>query len=227
VHAAALAQELAITRVIVPLHPGVLSAAGLLAAPVEHQAAVAFNAPLAQVTRVQLAQIYAELDARCAELMAHERVAGSRIERHYLADVCYVGQSYHLEVALALTSDDALERLARDFYQAHDRIYGHSAPGPIQFVNLRAVHQAPPGGSAAAADYEPAGGDAFKGTRAILTARSGEFVRAGVYERSRIVPGTRFQGPAIFEQADTTTVLDCGWQAEIARGGSLILTAAQ
>jgi N-methylhydantoinase A len=158
--------------------------------------------------------------------MAGEGVAGSRIERHHLADVCYIGQSYHLEVALDLKRDDALECLTRDFYEVHDRIYGHSAPGPIQFVNLRAVHQAQVGGSESAVDYAPSAGDAFKGTRAILTAQSGEFVSARVYERSRIAPGTRFEGPEIFEQSDTTTVLDCGWQAQIDSRGSLILTAA-
>src|SRR5690606_2359773 len=116
----------------------------------------AFNAPVAQVTRLQLARLYAELDARCAALMASEPVADSRIERHHLADVCYIGQSYHLEVAFDLEGDDVLEHLTREFYEAHDRIYGHSAPGPIQFVNLRSVHQAQVGGPDAAADYEPA-----------------------------------------------------------------------
>jgi N-methylhydantoinase A len=226
VHATALARELGMQRVIVPLHPGVLSAAGLLAAPVEHQAAVAFNAPIARVTREKLAQVYAELDARCDALMTNERVSRSRIERHYLADVCYIGQSYHLEVALDVRSEDALERLARDFYAAHDRIYGHSAPGPIQFVNLRAVHQAQVSGPDAVADYAPAAGVASKGTRAILTAAAGGFVEARVYERSRIAAGTRFEGPAVLEQPDTTTVVDCGWQAEIDSRGNLILSAA-
>lgn len=225
VHATALARELGMRRVIVPLHPGVLSADGLLAAPVEHQASAAFNVPAAHVTRERLAQVYAELDARCEALMAAERVAGSRIERHYLADVCYVGQSYHLEVALEMGAEDVLERLARDFYQAHDRIYGHSTPGPIQFVNLRAVHQARVGVSAAAGSHAPAPGAALKGTRPILTAASGEFVAARVYERARIAPGTRFEGPAIVEQSDTTTVVDCGWQAEIDQRGNLILSA--
>ena len=188
-------------RVIVPLHPGVLSAAGLLAAPVEHQAAVAFNAPIARVRREKLVQIY-------------------------LADVCYIGQSYHLEIAVEARSEDALERLARDFYAAHDRIYGHSAPGPIQFVNLRAVHQAQVRESDAATDYAPATGVAFKGTRAILTAASGGFVEARVYERGRIAPGTRFEGPAVLEQSDTTTIIDCGWQAEIDSRGNLILSVA-
>jgi N-methylhydantoinase A/oxoprolinase/acetone carboxylase beta subunit len=227
VHAGALARELGMRRVIVPLHPGVLSADGLLAAPVEHQAAVAFNAPLAQVARERLLQVYAELDARCDALMQNERVARERIERHYLADVCYVGQSYHLEVALDMRSEAVLERLARDFYEAHDRIYGHSTPGAIQFVNLRAVHQARVGEPETAAEYAPAAGAALKGSRPIRTAASDGFVEAQVYERSRIAPGTRFEGPAIVEQADTTTVVDCGWQAEIDRRGNLILYSAQ
>jgi N-methylhydantoinase A/oxoprolinase/acetone carboxylase beta subunit len=213
-------------RVIVPLHPGVLSAAGLLAAPVEHQAAVAFATPLAAATGKELAQAYADLDARCEQLMQQERVDASRSERHYLADVCYVGQSYHLEVAVDLGSDDVLERLRRDFYAAHDRIYGHAAPGPVRFVNLRTVHQAHAERTTAPAAYQPARGEALKGTRAILTAASGTFVEARIYERSRIAPGTRFEGPAIVEQADTTTVVDCGWSAEVDGRGNLILTAA-
>jgi N-methylhydantoinase A len=226
VHATALARELGMRRVIVPLHPGVLSAEGLLAAPVEHQASVAFNAPVAAVTREKLARIYAELDARCDALMQHEGVARDRIERLYLADVCYIGQSYHLEIGVDMRSEASLEGLAREFYEAHDRIYGHSTPGPIQFVNLRAVHQAQVARVDATRRYERATGQPLKGARAILTAASGAFVEAQVYERSRIAPGTRFEGPAIVEQSDTTTVVDCGWHAEIDVRGNLILSAA-
>ena len=71
VHGTALARELGIRRVIVPLHPGVLSAAGLLAAPVEHEAATAFNIAAAEVTTDMLTRLYAELDARCS--CAHGR----------------------------------------------------------------------------------------------------------------------------------------------------------
>ena len=224
VHATALACELGMQRVIVPLHPGVLSAEGLLAAPVEHQAAVAFNARLAEVSRAALVEAYAALDARCEALMQHEGVARERIARQYLADVCYVGQSYALEVAVDSSAEDVLEHVANDFYAAHDRIYGHAAPGAIQFVNLRAVHQARAGGVDLAADFEPAGGDPVKAVRPILTAASSAFVEARVYERARIAPGTRFDGPAIVEQADTTTLVDCGWRAEVDRRGNLILT---
>jgi N-methylhydantoinase A/oxoprolinase/acetone carboxylase beta subunit len=226
VHACALARELDMRRVIVPLHPGVLSAAGLLAAPVEHEAATAFHVALEAATREDLAREYARLDAQCRELMKVEGIAPAAVEVQYLADVCYVGQSYHLEVPVALTADDVLAQLRSDFYAAHNRVYGHSVEGPVKLVNLRAVHQAASDPAAAGAHdrYTPAPGDPVKGQRRILTAQSGEFVMAKVYERNRLQPGTRFKGPAIVEQPDTTTVVEPGWSAEVDAGGSLILT---
>jgi N-methylhydantoinase A/oxoprolinase/acetone carboxylase beta subunit len=222
VHATALARELGIRRVIVPLHPGVLSAAGLLAAPVEHEAATAFNIAAAEVTTDMLARLYAELDARCSSLMAGEGAGTEAMERHYLADVCYIGQSYHLEVAMHM-EDAPLTRLTQDFYAAHDRIYGHSTAGPIKFVNLRAVHRTKTR-SGAAARHVPENGSPLKGIRAMLTSASSGFVETCVYDRSRLKPGARLDGPAIIEQADTTTVIEPGWQAHVDPSGSLILS---
>ena len=154
--------------------------------------------------------------------MQDERVPPETVRRHYLADVCYVGQSYHLEVALDLDGD-TLERLTQDFYETHDRIYGHSTRGAIKFVNLRAVHQAHCG-TDAALTYVPEAGEPRKGTRPILTPGSRGFVEATVYERSRMKPAMRFDGPAIVEQTDTTTVIEPGWRVEVDASGTLILT---
>jgi N-methylhydantoinase A/oxoprolinase/acetone carboxylase beta subunit len=226
VHACALARQLDMQRVIVPLHPGVLSAAGLLAAPVEHEAATAFHRVFESATRADLMREFAALDARCRELMQVEGIAPAAIEVQYLADLCYVGQSYHLEVPVALVADDVLERLRSDFYAAHNRVYGHSVEGAVKFVNLRTVHQAAAEPAAAGAHdrYVPAPGDPVKGRRRILTEQSGDFVMATVYERNRLAPGTHFAGPAIVEQADTTTVVEPGWRADVDAGGTLVLT---
>jgi len=223
VHATALARDLGIRRVIVPRHPGVLSAAGLLAAPIEHEAANAFPARLEGVSRQALAQELERLDARCAALMRAEGVAPEVIDVRHYADLCYVGQSYHLEIPLVL-GDDVEARLRRDFYAAHDRVYGHSTEGAVQFVNLRAVHQAPASADRVTSTYAPQTGQALKSVRAILTERSVRFVDAEVYERERITPGTTFRGPAIVEQMDTTTVVEPGWTVEIDAGGNLIMT---
>jgi N-methylhydantoinase A len=228
VHAAALARELGIRRVIVPRHPGVLSASGLLAAPIEHEAATAFHGALDRARKEDLVREFAALDRQCGELMRVEGVAPAAVQVQYYADVCYVGQSYHLEIPLTLEGD-VVARIRSDFYAAHDRVYGHSAEGPVQFVNLRAVHQAPAAADAMlpSAGYVAAEGDARKGARRILTEKSGGFVEAQVYERSRIKPGTTFYGPAIVEQEDTTTVVEPGWRAEVDAGGNLVMTEGQ
>ena len=152
-HACALAADLAITRVAVPRHPGVLSAAGLLAAPIEHEAAVACAEPFAGLEMAPVRRIVADLDSAGRRLIEREGLSPERdVEVLHFADVCHVGQGYHLEVPFDPAADDGLERLYADFLAAHERVHGHAVEAPARFVNLRAVHrQRMPGVPAAAA----------------------------------------------------------------------------
>ena len=71
-HACALAADLAITRVVVPRHPGVLSAAGLLAAPIEHEVSIAYAEPLAGLAMAPVRPLVADLDAAGRTLIERE-----------------------------------------------------------------------------------------------------------------------------------------------------------
>jgi N-methylhydantoinase A/oxoprolinase/acetone carboxylase beta subunit len=220
-HAIALARELGITRVVVPRHPGVLSAHGLLAAPVEHEASAAFSRPLAGLDIAALRTALAELDERCRALMRSEAVdLGSATVRHY-ADVCYVGQSYHLEIQLHLDAPQPLERLYRDFLEVHNRVYGHSTESPARIVNVRSVHQV--ANAAEFLDDSRGGGDARKGQRRILVGE-GEWCDAAVYDRAALVTGQEIDGPAIVEQSDTTVLIEPGWRGQVHAAGSLVLS---
>jgi N-methylhydantoinase A/oxoprolinase/acetone carboxylase beta subunit len=224
-HATALARELGIRRIAVPPHPGVLSAAGLLFAPIEHESSVAFPRPLAGLDWPAVERALAERDQACASLMRSEGVPAEQIEIHYFADVCYVGQSYHLEIALRPDATDPIDALYRDFLAAHDRIYGHSTEGPARIVNLRSIHRSAANRPPAAAAASAQGNSAAKGTRDILTAESGRFIPAKVYDRSTLATGREIRGPAIVEQPDTTTLIEPGWRAMVAADGALIITA--
>ena len=141
-HACALAADLAITRVVVPRHPGVLSAAGLLAAPIEHEVSIAYAEPLAGLAMAPVRRIVADLDAAGRTLIEREGLSPDRdVEVLHFADVCHVGQGYHLEVPFDPGADDGLERLYADFLAAHERVHGHAVEAPARFVNLRAVHR--------------------------------------------------------------------------------------
>jgi len=223
-HATALARELGIARIAVPLHPGVLSAAGLLHAPIEHEVAAAFPRPLAGLAWPEVHGVLERLDAACAGLMASEGVPRERTSIHYFADVCYVGQSYHLEIPLAAGGSEALAALYRDFLALHDRVYGHSVEGPARIVNLRSIHRSAPT-LRPAEPYRPSAAPAEKASRRILTAESGGFVEARVYDRAALAVGSDIPGPAIVEQSDTTTLIEPGWTARVAENGTLVINA--
>ena len=221
-HATALAEELGVNRVLVPLRPGVLSAIGLLSAPVEHEATAAFAQPLAALDTAALTASLATLDDTCAELMRTEQVAATDIEVRYSADVCYIGQSHHLEVPFDTAEVAGLaDRLYAAFRTAHDAVYGYAAEAPATIVNLRSVHSAPGAMPTNAMTYEPAGGNAVKGGRTVLS-RDGA-MEATVLDRMAMAPGVIVEGPAIFEQADTTTLLPKGWSARVLETGALLL----
>jgi N-methylhydantoinase A len=224
VHATALARDLSMTRILVPRFPGVLAACGLLAAPVEHEVAAAFSPPLAEEAVAAIRPVLAALDAKCAALMAQEGLAEGAYAIRHAADICYVGQSYPIEVPLDLAALQAggIGPLHDAFLAAHERLHGHGERGPARFVNLRAVAtalQAPPDAQA----YHPGGGPVSKGSRSVLFGEGTQRVVAALIDRAALSEGDVVHGPAIIEQADTTTLLDPGWRAQVITGGTLIL----
>jgi N-methylhydantoinase A/oxoprolinase/acetone carboxylase beta subunit len=210
-HGCALAEELGITSIVVPAHPGVLSASGLLGAPVAHEVAAAFPCPLASLDKTALADALRALDDRCGALMVQEGIADAAVS--HFADVCYIGQSYHLEVPLDGTP------IYDAFLAAHARVYGHSTNVPAKIVNLRTVHRAFVGTVATHATGGSTPGAA--GRRTIRVAAGP--VEAAIWRRSAMPRDAVVAGPAIIEQSDTTTLVEPGWTARLADGDALLL----
>jgi N-methylhydantoinase A len=160
--------------------------------------------------------------------MAGEGVApGSARVRHF-ADVCYIGQGYHLEIPLHPRGIDGdpepLVALYRDFLAAHDRVYGHATEAPARIVNLRTVHRVAMAPPALAASVVSAARSPRR-RRMLIGAASG-FETAAVYDRAGLAPGAKIAGPAIVEQPDTTTLVPTGWGCRVASGGNLVLEPA-
>jgi len=222
VHALPLAEELAIATVVVPRHPGVLSAAGLLAAPVEHEVSLGFPRDLDDTEVAALRAAYAELDGRCKALMDAEEVEAGRVCVSHAADVCYVGQSHYLQVAVALDAADPLDDLYRRFIDTHEKVFGYSTPSPARLVNLRSIHQA--GVGEAQAPTATAASPRPPGERAVVLDDADAPRRVPVLDRAGLAPGTTLEGPAIIEQSDTTTVVHEGWWLRVLESGPLLLT---
>jgi len=223
VHATALADELGITKIIVPRHPGVLSAIGLLMAPIEHEAIVALQQALAVLSPSVITSALQKLDNRCRDLMVAEGVSTSGTVIRHLADVCYIGQSHHLEVPLYMSDAAPLDRLCRDFKGQHDRVHGHAMDAPLRLVNLRSIHTLERDGDLGVTGSDGDHSDSLKACRSVLFVDAEEMQITAIHERQRLALSTRIDGTAIIEQPDTTTVVTKGWRALVHASGDLIV----
>jgi N-methylhydantoinase A len=222
-HACPLAEELGLARVLVPRHPGVLSAAGLLAAPIEHEASAALPRREEEFDLGEVRRSLHALDQRCSALMNDEKVERGAIAVRYFADVCYAGQGYHLEVPFDPDSADSFGTLTAAFYAAHDRTYGYAPQAPIRLVNLRSVHTAAGLEKLQEDDWSPAAREALIRRTRILLPDQPAPVEAAVYDRAALNAGDTFEGPAIIEQDDTTTLVTPGWRGRVDPHGNLVL----
>ena len=229
VHGGPLAADIGIPTMIVPENPGVLSALGLLVAPVEHEHIRTFVARTPDIDVADMRGVLATLDALGLAAMETEGVARDRISTRHAADMRYVGQSYELEVDVPDTTDASTpDELARRFHDAHERVYAHAQRGnAVETVNLRVVHSFRPAPPSPAGDRAGrADGNEARETRRTVFAEHPDGVDAAVFDRSDLAPGTVIDGPAIVEQPDTTIVVYPGHRCTVGDDGLLFVTFA-
>lgn len=231
VHAAAVAEELEMRRILVPASPGAFSALGLLCSDVVHDYVRSELRPLRLVSPAHAEHVFAELEARAAGELAAEGLDPAAARHLRELDLRYVGQGYELRVALDGVGvgglDDAgmAEARAR-FDTRHARIHGHAArEKDVEIVSyrLRVAVDVPKYRPV----VEPAAHTALPET-AIAGRREVHFDAGGptgtaVVDRSALAPGMAFPGPAIVEQFDATTVVPAGWTATVDGYRNLVL----
>ncbi|MDQ2051165.1 hydantoinase/oxoprolinase family protein [Natronolimnohabitans sp. A-GB9] len=215
-HAAALADSLEVDRVVVPRPGGVLSAFGLLAADESYDAVRTVGVRLYDADPDDLEAVYDEL---VADVLADASDPdAARIER--AADCRYAGQSFELTVPVDESFDPAA--VAQRFHEAHERAYGYAMDESIEVVNLRATATVP--GTEPTVRHDGPGG-ALVGTRDAHFPGSGtEPRKTTVYDRDRLEAGATISGPAVLEQAESTTVVPPTWAGEILADGTLVMT---
>jgi N-methylhydantoinase A len=211
-HAARLAAELEVKRVLVPRNPGILCAMGLLLADLRTDFATTRLLPLSVAVIADIGDIVAGLRRRCDAWFAEEGIAPAARRVAFTVDMRYAGQNYELSVPLGNGAADAaaIDALAAGFATLHQQLYGFVADGePIQLVTFRAEAT----GVVRKAELRPTPasgpdprGAAF-GRRDVWLREAGGFVSSPLYARDRLAHGNRVEGPAIVEQMDATTFL--------------------
>jgi len=210
-HACALAEELGMSRVLLPRAGGVLSALGLAISDLRRDYVRPMPGNLDEVEPGDLEAGYRELEA----LAARDLVEPS-LER--LADLRYRGQSFELTVAFS-----GLDELEARFHVEHSQRYGYRMDGePVELVSLRLIAtRAVPKPELRA---EPATASGARRRRRVNI--DGDWHEVEIVAGERLGPGATVTGPVVVEHPESTIVVRPGWRGAVDDTGSLALERA-
>ena len=228
-HAAEVAAMLDIPKVIVPPHPGITSAAGLLTTDLKYDAVKTAFQTSDSVDAAKLNADFAWLADTLIAQFAADDLGSDRIGLIRAGDLRYVGQGYELRVAFpdGPIDEAALAGVWQAFERQHRTEYGHVfADSPIEIVNIRLT-----GTAIMPKIGRPPPIDTGELDAARLRIGSCSFrVDGGLasfdtpyYRRDAIPAGRPIEGPAVVVQRDTTTVVPPGWTAVAESNRNLIL----
>lgn len=211
-HAARLARELDMSRVIVPLTPGALCALGILMTDLKTDFAKSQLCDLSMVAPNEIGGTYADLEAQAQVWFDREGIPIDKQLINRSADLRYVGQNYELGIPIGTgaINDKTIATLRADFETAHTQRYGFAPEGEaIELVTLRIEAV----GLVAKADVKAQIADDNLaplepvGARDVWMPETNGVVSCPVYARSDLKFGHSIAGPAIVEQMDTTTMI--------------------
>ncbi|OZF01547.1 hydantoinase [Rhodococcus sp. 15-1154-1] len=227
-----IADQLGIPRVIVPGHPGITSAVGLLTTDIRYEVPTTVWTSSADPDIELVASQMERLSQQAIAQLEADGVAAENISLERSVDCRYVGQGYELRVQApdGAIDDVWIKTTAEAFHEAHGRTYSQRFDDkPVQLINIRVtgVGAVP---HVRIADIEKGGADASAAikttTQALFWAdetAKPEWVETPVYERSLLLAGNTFDGPAIVEQFDSTTIVGMNQRAEVDAVGHIII----
>ena len=222
-HAAELADKAGIKHVVVPIHPGVASATGLVMADgrVDYEQTMAMRSDAYDLEAIE--STFESLTERAVVDLEREGFT-DEITVSTAMGMRYLGQNYEIEVPVGFdtVTEETLSELFDRFHDLHDDLYGFANQDEvIEIISFKVTaHQprdSPPLEKQPATDCEP------KTTRAVYFEGSGT-VDADVYERDDLGGNATVSGPAIVEDTDATTSVPPEATLETDEYGNMLIT---
>ena len=228
--AAQIALEVGTPWVLVPPHPGITSAMGLLATDMVYEYVSTAYQRLSQLDAAALQRQFEELEERARAQLEEDGIPAESMVIQWVADCRYLGQGYELRVDVESGAIDEAwgERVRASFHDIHEREYSRrfeDSDIEIPNVRVRGIGRMPrlstpevekgPESPEAALRYER---DAWFRVRGELAQ-----VPTRYYERSALKAGNRLDGPAIVNQYDSTTVIPPEVSAHVDGFGNIVI----
>ena len=216
-HVCALAEKLGMTRALVPIHGGVLSALGMLTAPRARQLSRTLSKPLLSLSESQITKQLERLKQQGVSALQQEGLTATEITTHPSLDLCYQGQSSTLNIPWVIsanTIDDAIN----DFHRAHQSRYGHRLDCAIELVNVRMGLRGPmPSITLSSPTTQPAS------TSSASVYLDDTFSTIDVIARDSLSAEITVHNPALLTETVSTIFIDKGWDCRRDDAGNLLL----
>ena len=221
-HACLVADALAMPRIFIHPHAGVLSAYGMGLADIVAMREHAVELPLSADVLPQVVKILDGLAADARAEVAGQGIPPERLVEHRRAHLRYEGTDTALAVAYG--DPDAMKLRFEDAYRLR-----YSFLMPEKALVIEAVSVEVLGANESVADHpaqHPARAGALQPAASVRLYSGGQQHAAPLYRRDDLRPGDVITGPAIIAEANATTVVEPGWRAQVTALDHLVLTRA-
>jgi N-methylhydantoinase A len=211
VHGYGLAKKLGAPRLLVPPNAGVGSALGFFTAPRAFDMVRSHKVPLKEADFSEIEKIYAEMETEGARTLQKSGEAEDiRFDRS--VDARFVGQGSETTIPIPERrfTDVKREDVRKRFDEIYKRLYGRTYPdSPVEFINFKIRASLPerllqlPRMKSDRTSLR----EAVKGQRPAFSGLVRDFIPYTVYDRYKLFPGAKFQGPAIIEERESTVIV--------------------
>jgi N-methylhydantoinase A len=225
-HAVALATELQIARVIIPVEPAVFSAWGMLMSDLRRDVIQTRIVRADQVHPDTVAAVWDSLEDDLRDFFATEGVAPETVQISRRVDMRYLGQEHTVNLSFPAgpVTVAVLAEIRDQFDERHQHLYTYRLPTAVEFVNFHATAVVPvtkpqPRALRGASDGAPRP----RARRPVHFDAQG-VIDTPIYERGNLAAGAMIEGPAIVEEPASTTVIFPGQRMQVDEWGNLLIT---
>jgi N-methylhydantoinase A len=219
-HASAIADELEMMRVLVPVGPGNFCAFGSLISDIRRDHVLTRTIQVRSSSWGEIDKVFAGLEDEARKALVSEGIEDRTIETRRTLGMRYLGQSWELQVDVPEGLNDT-RALENAFAAVHLKRFGHTANDPTEIVNFRvaALGIVPK----PELPEKPKSGAPPKtsGSREVFF--GGKFAKTAFYLRDDLMVGQSIEGPAIIDEIGATTVVPPGWKISVLLYGDMLM----
>lgn len=216
-HACLVADALGMKRVFLHPYSGVLSAFGMGLADVREVNEQSVEQELTPETLQQLQSTIDRLSEQGRGKLNHQRVSDDKINTIIRVHLKYAGSDTSLLVPYGSSSE-----IRASFEQQHQQRFGFIATDKALIIEAVQVETVG-GGSSEVDARTPLAGHTLPVTEHHSLATAGQSYQAPFYQRDQIPTGVAIQGPAVIIEANSTIVIEPGWQGHVSAHNDVIL----